>query len=319
MASSAFSCLAGGASPSRENGTRAALALLRLGKLGHRDSETLIIDVEDDRAGAANTCMRADSSSSSLSERRPTEATDRPVVEEDLCLEDYDSEDDARLPGSLPQPWAPGSAAARHLMKKRSQQCVVCMEDKEHTFVPPHSEDAPGGHVAGHRFCTDCWVEFLYHSSRQQRRGNTAPPLACPLCRGGIHVPDVWGVDFELPSAWLQPSEELAAQARTPSVCPTMEAEAEPLLLWAEAAPSAGASDAAASASASSECSPVQGSARQIRMDSFAVASCWNAFGCPMPAWQSGCFDRIREAFVGAAPAPQVRLTGDQEPELVRI
>mmetsp|Transcript_36941 Transcript_36941/g.97325 ORF Transcript_36941/g.97325 Transcript_36941/m.97325 type:complete len:229 (-) Transcript_36941:266-952(-) len=83
------------------------------------------------------------------------------------------------------------------------------MEEKEHTFVPPHTDDA-GTHITGHRFCSDCWVEFLIHGLRRQSAVHA--PLACPVCRGDIATPDVWGACFDLPPAWL-PTDPAARKA----------------------------------------------------------------------------------------------------------
>lgn len=65
--------------------------------------------------------------------------------------------------------------------------------------MPPHITDA-GTHITGHRFCSDCWVEFLVHGLR--RRSAIHAPLACPVCRANIAAPDVWSACFDLPPAW---------------------------------------------------------------------------------------------------------------------
>lgn len=297
-------CLVEGCLSDSEQGARIAAGLLRLGKLGQCSEESLVIEAEDEdgRQAVARPLELLHRCSTPADDH---EAYDRPAVEDDLLVEDYGAEEDAGLLHGLAPPWAPGSQVARVLMKARAQQCVVCMEDKEHTFVPPHKEEGLGSAVGGHRFCTDCWVEFLYHNSRQQRHGCALPLLACPLCRGGISVPDVWGVGFELPATWMEPADEArTGEAEVASSwCPTA---AGVLGLWAEA-PGAAAASAAASetasvgassaSSSSGGCSPAQrGAEVRLRADSSSMASCWHVFGCPVPAWQSGCLWRLREA-----------------------
>merc|ERR1712217_59996 len=72
------------------------------------------------------------------------------------------------------------------------------------TFVPSH-RDQSTEHVQGHRICTECWVNFLYHGLRQRSlNGRGPPPLACPLCRSTIDVPDAWATFIELPPSWQQ-------------------------------------------------------------------------------------------------------------------
>lgn len=99
----------------------------------------------------------------------------------------------------------PGSHRSRRLMEARCQQCVICLADKEHTIVPPHRHES-AQHVEGHRICTECWSQFLYHGLRQPGRDGRGPaPLTCPLCRGTIDVPDAWAAFMELPQSWQQP------------------------------------------------------------------------------------------------------------------
>lgn len=40
--------------------------------------------------------------------------------------------------------------------------CIMWEVDsfEEHTFVPPHETSCQ---VEGHRFCSDCWIDFLDH------------------------------------------------------------------------------------------------------------------------------------------------------------
>merc|ERR1711981_1352546 len=94
-------------------------------------------------------------------------------------------------------------------MEARSQQCIICLSNKEHTLVPPHllyctsSEDGPPlkpEQVAAHRFCTDCWADFLHHQLAENT-GAGASLLNCPVCRVPIDVPDLWRVSFEIAPA----------------------------------------------------------------------------------------------------------------------
>jgi len=100
----------------------------------------------------------------------------------------------------------------------------VCLEDKEHTFVPSHSV-SPDCCVEGHRFCSDCWVEFLDHNMKHSSMGRGAPnptPLACPLCRATILVPDVWAsVGVDLPAVWTHGEDKkpTVVQAETLTDC----------------------------------------------------------------------------------------------------
>lgn len=280
---------------SEVDGAQVAAALLRLGKLQLRSEESLVIEMQDDcRAWEVRQPLQH------ASDRPEEQSPSKPVVEGDLAVLDCDSGDEAGLPGSLPPAWAPGSAAGRRLMKARAQQCVVCMEDKEHTFVPPHREEESGHLVMGHRFCTDCWTEFLYHSLRQQRRGAPLQPLACPLCRGAIEVPDVWGIDLELPPSWRQ---ALGMDREAPAICPlasTPALLADPLPLWADAAH--GPATNAAAAAAAGECSPLQGGMGYQEVQDSPTAACqWWALRCPclVPTWRTGCFRRLRDVLTG--------------------
>lgn len=215
-------------------------------------------------------------------------------------------------------------------MAARAQTCVVCMEEKEHTLVPPHRE-ADGTSVEGHRFCTDCWVTFLRHGMWQQRRaiaskvGAALPPLACPLCRGTIDVPDVWGLNLaiELPASWRPPSPvEKAYQPCSQSGASHSSArrsgagrglQRQPSLdagaFWADAARpgfggSRGSSISASSSStqASEHCALQRNLAPDDDSDSAnsttgsqppsPSVSMWRALACPM----AGCFKRLQRA-----------------------
>mmetsp|Transcript_96355 Transcript_96355/g.276705 ORF Transcript_96355/g.276705 Transcript_96355/m.276705 type:complete len:307 (-) Transcript_96355:147-1067(-) len=231
----------------------AAISAVRLGKLGRCTEESFVIDTEDDgtptaaaaaasAAAVARPSSPAVSSESGLSSDDQSrsgaagsaeEVLDAAVIEDDLSVEDFDAHE--AMPHSVPLPptpfFGPNSTRPLRLMQARAQQCVVCMEDREHTFVPPHLEEASDSHVQGHRFCTDCWVEYLYHCSRQPRRRGALPAnLSCPLCRGGIHAPDVWGATYDLPPNWMgEPCEPRplrtlpSAPAVTAERCSTAE------------------------------------------------------------------------------------------------
>lgn len=179
---------------------------LRLGKLRQPSEEELVIEEADDMLSTPWTSESKASPSQTPRgwrlRRMPEAVNDVEVVEQDMLLEECSSDDEpSSSSSSFPACWAPGSVEGRRLMMRRAQQCVVCMEEKEHTFVPRHLQDA-GQNVNGHRFCTDCWQEFLQHGLQ---RCTAAPlPLSCPVCRSTIAVPDCWGVDIDLPAAWTQ-------------------------------------------------------------------------------------------------------------------
>jgi len=97
------------------------------------------------------------------------------------------------------------------LMTARAKQCVICMEDKEHTLVPPHKGCVEGMNLEGHRVCTDCWEELLRHELGRHwdwlhYRQGAPPALTCPVCRAGVMVPDAWDVELDLPEEWVQRS-----------------------------------------------------------------------------------------------------------------
>eukprot|EP00429_Kryptoperidinium_foliaceum_P067661 CAMPEP_0176071796 /NCGR_PEP_ID=MMETSP0120_2-20121206/35862_1 /TAXON_ID=160619 /ORGANISM="Kryptoperidinium foliaceum, Strain CCMP 1326" /LENGTH=277 /DNA_ID=CAMNT_0017405457 /DNA_START=119 /DNA_END=952 /DNA_ORIENTATION=+ len=224
----------------------AAIPLLRLGRLSRCVEESLVIEFDEHSDGSPSVSSKADPAPDEAdhtgdaggdTDADSDTASVAAINEGDLPVEDFDdSEDLPREPwgNSGDKGWfAPGSVAPRQLMQARAQQCVVCLQDKEHTFVPPHREDGGAHDVSGHRFCTDCWAEFLYHSSRQQHRRAGPRPLVCPLCRGGIHVPDVWGATYVLPRAWMQRAARDKVAAVVPVSGASSSDEAEQLHLWA--------------------------------------------------------------------------------------
>jgi len=218
----------------------AAAALLGLGRLWKEVEESIIIEVDGPTTGKVEAAVLDASSAGN--------GNSSTFVERDLIMRDIDSSDEAEFRSGLQQPM-PAPTAARRLMKARAQQCVVCMDEKEHTFVPPHRGEVDGQDVAGHRFCTDCWAEFLAHSLRQhqqQQKRKTPPQLTCPLCRCVIGVPDVWAVDQELPAAWRLPKppvEERRAQGLS-ALCPVAIGHPVVYDTWADVPTSVGSSGA---------------------------------------------------------------------------
>ncbi|CAJ1396801.1 unnamed protein product [Effrenium voratum] len=176
-------------------GGKAALSVMRLGKLRAQLNEVMIIEEIHDQE------VRKYTEESLLEEAVETEEEEKwtapALLDDDLVVGDCDSDDEVPCPPSS----SSGRSTARRLMQARAQQCIVCMEEKEHTFVPPHVE-SNHSHTDGHRFCSDCWIDFLDHGLLVLRRGVSPAPLSCPICRSCIHVPDVWTVDVELPSVW---------------------------------------------------------------------------------------------------------------------
>eukprot|EP00440_Ansanella_granifera_P006609 gb/GFBE01007164.1/.p1 GENE.gb/GFBE01007164.1/~~gb/GFBE01007164.1/.p1 ORF type:complete len:276 (+),score=47.67 gb/GFBE01007164.1/:1-828(+) len=181
---------------SLRSGARAAAAVIGLGKLQRQTSEIFVIE----ECGEADICVHKATVKKEPWMHKAEDRSPAPrTLEDDLVLEDCDSDDEVRVSSSSS---SMGRMTARRLMQSRAQQCIVCMEEKEHTFVPQHAADS-AHHVQGHRFCSDCWVDFLDHSLHALRRG-VAGPLSCPVCRGCISVPDFWAVDVDLPAAWTQ-------------------------------------------------------------------------------------------------------------------
>ncbi|CAJ1351055.1 unnamed protein product, partial [Effrenium voratum] len=97
--------------------------------------------------------------------------------------------------------------------------CIICLTEKEHTLVPPHtpreiSAQTPAqSSVEDHRFCTDCWEDFLRHARRAKLSS-----MICPVCRGEISVPEVWSKRLELPQRWAQEEEPESAPLPLPVV-----------------------------------------------------------------------------------------------------
>lgn len=148
------------------------------------------------------------------------------------CL-DLSSDHEASVNGPFDDRWSclsTGPFDARRRMANCAQKCVICLTDKEHTLVPVHlhadseindassststsSVTPPGSATDGefgvfrgsaepqhharvqtHRFCTDCWADFLRHNEETHAKSarSRARHLACPVCRGDILVPDCW-------------------------------------------------------------------------------------------------------------------------------
>eukprot|EP00928_Gymnodinium_smaydae_P014210 TRINITY_DN15173_c0_g1_i1.p1 TRINITY_DN15173_c0_g1~~TRINITY_DN15173_c0_g1_i1.p1 ORF type:complete len:240 (+),score=46.45 TRINITY_DN15173_c0_g1_i1:63-782(+) len=130
-----------------------------------------------------------------------------------------------------------GPMFARRLMEARAQTCMVCMERKEHTLIPPHRHQKPSTSgdeaLTSHRFCTDCWSAFLRHGFNNKIVGNRKRlevKLVCPVCRDDLEVPDVWRLRLGLqyhqyvgfrspgaPSATVAGASSAAAAADVPA------------------------------------------------------------------------------------------------------
>jgi len=139
-------------------------------------------------------------------------------IEKDIEIQDYSPSESGRRSDDFV---ATGQLEGRRRMVARSQQCVVCMEVKEHTFVPAH-RGAASLQCQGHRFCTDCWLEFLTHRMRQlmtkQAQGRFCPPLPCPVCRAEIYVPDYFAPQMTLPKCWQESPEAPTASEPLPEI-----------------------------------------------------------------------------------------------------
>lgn len=217
-------------------GGQAAMNVMRLGKLCTQLDEVMIIEDLDD---GHEVCRTNESVASSKNEGEETWMAPS-LLDDDLVLGDCDSDDEVDCPAS-----SSGRTTARRLMQARAQQCIVCIEEKEHTFVPPHQTTTC--QVEGHRFCSDCWIDFLDHGLLVLRRGVSPAPLSCPICRSCIHVPDVWTVDVELPTVWQGTKKEVDSQVQCKEVqvlSPTSDSERSAEQSWVSAE-SAGSDDCA--------------------------------------------------------------------------
>jgi len=168
--------------------------LLALGKLGGPLPEVMVLEANSPQCSGWRAQVDPACESS---------PPGRPVVEDDLALEDYGSDDEARewqkaIALQFPPPLQPGSAASIQRMDARAKQCVVCFAEKPHTLVPAHALSGP--QIASHRFCTDCWAEYLLYSLK------TGLAPTCPVCRRPIDVPDAWYVTLGLPDHWCRGS-----------------------------------------------------------------------------------------------------------------
>ncbi|CAK0881015.1 unnamed protein product, partial [Prorocentrum cordatum] len=260
------------ASP-RSAGRQLGARLLELGRLPAGGAEELLVIEASPASGRAAGPVRparllggaraaacAAPAPAAVRQREKEDEVD-PIVEEDLSLEDFDDEQEVSLrdlSAVLPDPWAPGSAKGRQLMTARAKQCVICMEDKEHTLVPPHKGCGEGMNFEGHRVCTGCWEDLLRHElDRHWGHQGPLPGLTCPVCRGGVLVPDAWGVELDLPEEWIQRSRPHLAGCGP--LGDALVAQPGPSQKWACAAAGAGAlggaergaSDAAPAAAAS--------------------------------------------------------------------
>lgn len=191
-----------------EDGPRLAARLVGLGCLRPPPRETLVLDSPSQGRFSAVLERALSSLSPWSSGSSPKTAF---FVEEDLVLQDLDDD--------ISPPQARGRLLGRSLMQQRAQQCMVCMDEKEHTFVPTHRAGTPS-HLQGHRFCSDCWVDFLQHRLGQcmskQATGKMAS-LVCPVCRDEILVPDYLSAECDLPAAWCTTSRPRLQAVEVPS------------------------------------------------------------------------------------------------------
>mmetsp|Transcript_22194 Transcript_22194/g.51855 ORF Transcript_22194/g.51855 Transcript_22194/m.51855 type:complete len:313 (+) Transcript_22194:59-997(+) len=284
------------------DGARVAAALLRLGKLGQPEEEVLVIEAGDERQVRCRMPLH-ELEPPPRPRGEENVSAEGPVVESDLVLEETGDEPLCR---ELPPSCAPGSTRGRRLMMARARQCVVCMEEKEHTLVPPHREEV-GQHTDSHRFCTDCWQEFLQHGLHRSRSA-LPPPLSCPLCRGAIDVPDVWGVVMDLPDTWMQASSSNAPSEASPAAVSTSiwgRPPVESQSFWADAAPGH------TPLLLEEECSPMAQSRADGQRQRMS-ASRWHALSCPVPTWHTGNYlRRLYDALAGATVVQRAGLTAE--------
>jgi hypothetical protein len=194
-----------------DDGANAAMALMRIGPKLTAPSEDMVLELSP--GGRSYWAVGKVHTEGYHGEGQQEEP--RFLIEEDLVLEDIDSETELWKCSSSVADCARGSAQARKLMEARSQQCIICLMEKEHTLVPwHHCDDFQSGeptsmnwhdrhasqrHANTHRFCTDCWAEFLQHRLREAA-SSKALALHCPLCRASIDSPDVWQSLYEVPT-----------------------------------------------------------------------------------------------------------------------
>lgn len=258
---------------------------MRVGRLHRHIDVSLVIESDSEESGVGQ---------QPVEKRISEDGSPLIAVEGDLCVLNCDTDDETSMASS----WEPPRPrSAKEFMKARAQQCVVCMEEKEHTFVPPHKEAMEGSHVASHRFCTDCWPQFLMHSlsqhrqAQRQRRQATVPALACPMCRCEICVPDAWTLGLELPPSWKAPAVAAGAQAAAggAGLLAATASGPEDVCTWAEAAPGAfGSRSSTPSGPAPSlpsgddaECLEGAGGGQVAE----GAEPTWCALGCKVPAW----------------------------------
>lgn len=180
------------------DGAKAAAKLMALGRLQHSKGE--IEEVDGDRRDLSHI-------SRPQCKDQDVDWLAELLLDDDLVLEDFEDEVCNSSSSTF------GRLTARRLMQARAQHCIVCMEEKEHTFVPQHAGNN-GQSVEGHRFCSDCWMDFLDHSLMHlpaSKEATAIADLSCPLCRSRIYVPDMWGVDTDLPPSWIEHAAPVAA------------------------------------------------------------------------------------------------------------
>ena len=129
-----------------------------------------------------------------------------PIVETDLAVQDFSSDEEFYKKSKA---WFNFNFGRKNFFLEAKRPCVICLSEKEHTLVPPHAaRNAPSSELEDHRFCTDCWEDFLQHARSSQAS------MICPVCRGEILIPEVWTQRLQLPRRWSQ--EEAPASAALP-------------------------------------------------------------------------------------------------------
>lgn len=171
----------------------AAAAALRLGP---RSRELAVLELAELEKGVVNTAAPSDDGP--------------PIVETDLALQDVSSDEEFYKRSKA---WFNLLPLRKNFFLEAKRPCVICLTEKEHTLVPPHAPprnapNVPSEAVEDHRFCTDCWEDFLRH------RTSTTSSMTCPVCHGEIIIPEVWTQRLQLPQRWSQ--EEAPASALLP-------------------------------------------------------------------------------------------------------